>query len=162
MGLARQPGRRQSQGPRREVMATGVRVVAMEDNGGRGGQEPDMEGEKTGRAGVSLCTFTCLSLKAIVLEAEAESIVLTGTILWKLKEADLGFVDQSPTGCGLQLITHSQGSSQLLVPKAPQWKGGPLASVWKQGAAHQREVTGKSQAANLAQLAHCGVIPQMP
>ena len=124
MGLARQPGRRQSQGPRREVMATGFRVVAMEDNGGRGGQEPDMEGEQTGRAGVSLCMFTCASLKAIVSEAEVESIVLTGTILWKLKAADLGLVDQSPTGYGLQLITHSQGSSQLLVPKGPQWKGG--------------------------------------
>lgn len=122
-----------------------------------------MEGEQTGRAGVSLCTLTCVSLKAIVSEAEAENIVLTGTILWKLKVADPGLVDQSSTGCGLQLITHSQGSSQLLVPQAPQWKRGPLTSVWKWSSSPKGRsgVTGKSQATNLAQLAHCRVVPWM-
>ena len=85
----------------------------------KGDQEPDTEGEQTGHAGVNLCMLTCVFLKA-----EAESIILTGTILWKLKAADPGLVDQSPTGCGLQLITHSQGINQLLIPKAPHWNGG--------------------------------------
>ena len=60
--------------------------------------EPDLEGEQTGRAGVNLCTLTCVSLKTIILESGAEGIILTLAILWKLKAADPGLVDQSPTG----------------------------------------------------------------